>query len=103
MRLSASAGTEMMGGDRSERGQHAQALACYRKALAVNPGFVDALNNSAVAVRRTGQTGEAESVLRKTVTVAEKSLGLSCCYVSRQSFSVEPAALSSAPFNCMPL
>jgi predicted TPR repeat methyltransferase len=53
----------------SDRGQHSLALAHYRKVLAVNPGYADALVNSAAAVRRSGDTDEAIALWKQVVAL----------------------------------
>ena len=52
-----------------EQGKLAEAVAAYRKALAVAPDFTDALSNLGGVLNRLGQTAEALPALRRAVAI----------------------------------
>lgn len=54
-------------------GDREQALAAYRRALEIAPGYVPALVNLAEFQRREGNTGEEEKLLARALVVAPDS------------------------------
>jgi len=52
------------------------AIAAYRLALEIDPTFVPALNNLALALKRTGQRQEGEKLLRKALALAPEDFEL---------------------------
>ncbi len=58
-----------LGQDYHERGQFAQALACYEEALKLRPEFPEAEYQRAAALTASGQLAEAENALRRAIAI----------------------------------
>jgi tetratricopeptide (TPR) repeat protein len=54
----------------SKKGRHEQAIAVYRRAVALDPGYYDAANALALELEAAGQNSEAQTVLRHLTQTA---------------------------------
>jgi len=67
--LKQSAADKRRGDQLLETGQFADAVACYREAIAANPDYAEALDNMGIALWELGQHAEAERCLRRALTI----------------------------------